>query len=200
MGVPADFLEDGQVCPAPTRRRQNKFASVAVGPLPLRPSLGQTLAKMEEPMAHEMTFTRLLDAPGDTLYRLWLDPDHLGEWFCPKPWTVTGARIEPRAGGAFNVTMAGPNGEKSEMPGQYLELVSGKKIVFSDAFSGDWNTKDGAPFMVGIVEFAPEGDKTRYTCTVRHWSEEARAQHEQMGFYTGWGIVADQLEALAKTI
>jgi len=53
---------------------------------------------------------------------------------------------------------------------------------------------------VGIVEFEPEGDRTRYTCTVRHWTEESRAQHEQRGFYTGWGIVADQLEALAKTI
>jgi uncharacterized protein YndB with AHSA1/START domain len=151
-------------------------------------------------MAHEMTFTRLLDAPADKLYRLWLDPNHLGEWFCPKPWKVTRARIEPRAGGACNVTMEGPNGETSEMPGQYLELVPNRKIVFTDAFSGDWKTKDGAPFMIGVVEFAPEGDKTRYICTVRHWSEKDRAQHEQMGFPAGWEIVAGQLEALAKRV
>ncbi len=151
-------------------------------------------------MAHEMTFTRLIDAPAKTLFRMWTDPSHLAAWFCPRPWKVTGSKIEPRAGGAFNVTMAGPNGETSEMPGQYLELVPDRKIVFTDAFSGDWNTKDGAPFMVGIVELAPEGDKTRYTCTVRHWSEEARAQHEQMGFPAGWQIVADQLEAAAKNL
>lgn len=151
-------------------------------------------------MAHEMSFTRLLDAPADTLYRLWLDPNHLSEWFCPKPWKVTRAKIEPRPGGAFTVTMEGPNGETSDMPGQYLELVPGRKIVFTDAFSGDWQTKDGAPFMVGIVEFAPESGKTRYTCTVRHWTEEARRQHEEMGFRRGWEAVADQLESLAKSI
>jgi len=41
---------------------------------------------------------------------------------------------------------------------------------------------------------------TRYTATVRHWSEEDQKTHEQMGFQTGWGQCADQLEALAKTL
>jgi uncharacterized protein YndB with AHSA1/START domain len=155
-------------------------------------------------MAHEMSFTRVLDAPADKLFRLWTDPSRMDEWFCPRPWKVTKAKIEPRPGGACNVTMQGPNGETSEMPGQYLELVPNRKIVFTDAFSGDWKTKDGAPFMVGIVEFVPEGGpdsrKTRYTCTVRHWSEADRKKHAEMGFPQGWEIVADQLEALARTI
>ena len=72
--------------------------------------------------------------------------------------------------------------------------------TFTDAFTGDWQTKDGAPFTVCVVEFEPQGDKTRYTCTVRHWTEQARAQHEKMGFPAGWQLVADQLEALAKTL
>jgi uncharacterized protein YndB with AHSA1/START domain len=155
---------------------------------------------MEEAMAHEMSFTRLIDAPADKLFQLWTDPSRMPEWFCPKPWTVEDVKMDVRPGGASSMTMKGPNGESFPNPGQYLEIVPNRKIVFSDAFTGDWNTRDGAPFMVGIVEFEAEGGKTRYTCTVRHWSEESRAQHEQMGFYTGWGAVADQLEALAKTI
>ena len=151
-------------------------------------------------MAHEITFTRLIDAPAEKLFQIWTDPARLGEWFCPKPWTVTDVQMGVRPGGASSMTMKGPNGESFPNPGQYLEVVPNRRIVFTDAFTGDWNTKDGAPFMVGIVEFAPEGGKTRYTCTVRHWSEESRAQHAQMGFPRGWELVADQLEALAKTI
>jgi uncharacterized protein YndB with AHSA1/START domain len=163
--------------------------------------LGQTIAKTEETVSkYEMTLSRLLDAPPETLFQLWTDPSRMGEWFCPRPWKVTKAELDVRPGGACNVTMAGPNGENMPNPGQYLEVVPNRKIVFTGAFTGDWQPKDGAPFMVATVTFEPEGGKTRYVATVRHWSEDAMKQHEQMGFHQGWGIVADQLEALAKTI
>ena len=151
-------------------------------------------------MAHELVLNRLLDAPPEKLYRLWTDPSRMHEWFCPKPWTVSEAKMDIRPGGASNITMKGPNGEVVPNPGQFLEVVPNRKIVFTDAFTGDWKTKDGAPFMVATLTFEPEeGDKTRYTATVRHWSEADRARHEQMGFYPGWNKCTDQLEALAKT-
>ena len=34
----------------------------------------------------------------------------------------------------------------------------------------------------------------------RHWNEADLKKHEAMGFHKGWGICADQLEALAKTL
>jgi uncharacterized protein YndB with AHSA1/START domain len=151
-------------------------------------------------MAYELTLNRLLDAPPEKLFAIWTDPGRLGEWFCPKPWKVTHAELDVRTGGATHITMEGPNGEVMPNPGQYLEVVPNRKIVFSDAFIGDWKPKEGAPFMVATVTFTPEGDKTRYVAVVRHWTEEAMKQHEQMGFHQGWGIVADQLEAVAKTI
>lgn len=151
-------------------------------------------------MAHELVLTRLLDAPAETLYRLWTDPTRLHEWFCPKPWTVTKAELDVRPGGACTVTMGGPNGEVVPNPGQYLEVIPNRKLVFSDAFTGDWVPKDGAPFMVATVTFEPEGDKTRYTAVASHWNEADKKKHEDMGFHVGWGIVADQLEALAQKI
>lgn len=151
-------------------------------------------------MAHELVLTRLLDAPAEKLYRLWTDPSRLHEWFCPRPWTVTKAELDVRPGGACNVTMGGPNGEVVPNPGQYLEVIPDRKLVFTDAFTGDWTPKEGAPFMVAILTFEPEGDKTRYTAIARHWNEADMKKHEEMGFHVGWGIVADQLEAVAKTI
>lgn len=149
---------------------------------------------------HEMSFTRLLDAPADKLFRCWTTPELIKQWFAPQPWTTPSAVMDVRPGGASTITMKSPEGQEFPNPGQFLEVVPNRKLVFTDAFTGDWAPKDGAPFMVATLTFEPEGDKTRYTATVRHWSEADRARHEQMGFHVGWNKCADQLEALAKTI
>jgi uncharacterized protein YndB with AHSA1/START domain len=54
--------------------------------------------------------------------------------------------------------------------------------------------------MVGSFEFEPQGDKTLFRGRARHWTQEARAQHETMGFQQGWGVMAEQWEAVAKRI
>jgi uncharacterized protein YndB with AHSA1/START domain len=149
---------------------------------------------------HEMSLTRLLDAPADKLFRCWTTPELIKQWFAPKPYTTPVAEVELRVGGRNNIVMKSPEGQEIPCPGTYLEIVPNRKIVFTDAFTGNWVPREGAPFMVAIVTFEPEGEKTRYTATVRHWTEEDRARHEQMGFHQGWGQAASQLEALAKTI
>jgi uncharacterized protein YndB with AHSA1/START domain len=95
--------------------------------------------------------------------------------------------------------MRSPEGQEIPCPGTYLEIVPNRKLVFTDAYTGDWQPS-GKPFMTAILTFEPEGGKTRYTARVRHWSAEDKAAHEQMGFHKGWGQCADQLEALAKTL
>jgi uncharacterized protein YndB with AHSA1/START domain len=163
--------------------------------------LGQTSRFWEKiVIGHEMSLTRLLDAPADKLFRCWTTPELIKQWFAPKPYTTPIAEVELRVGGRNNIVMKSPAGQDIPCPGTYLEIVPDRRIVFTDAFTGDWIPREGAPFMVATVTFEPEGQKTRYTATVRHWSEEDRAKHEQMGFHQGWGQCADQLEALAKTI
>ena len=149
---------------------------------------------------HELVLTRLIDAPRANLFRCWTEPGLLKQWFAPAPLTTPVAEVDLRIGGASRIVMQAPDGQEIPCPGTYLEIVPNRKIVFTDAFTGEWNPREGAPFMVAIVTFEPKAGKTRYTATVRHWTEEARAQHEQMGFHQGWGICADQLEALAQTI
>ena len=149
---------------------------------------------------HELTLTRLMDVSPDKLFRCWTEPALMKQWFAPKPYTTPVAEVDLRPGGASLVIMKSPEGQEIPCPGQYLEIVPNRKIVATDAFVGDWQPKEGAPFMTTILTFEPEGDKTRYTAVVRHWTAEAKAQHEQMGFHTGWGQCADQLEALAKTL
>ncbi len=151
-------------------------------------------------IARELILNRLLDAPADKLFRCWTTPDLLKQWFAPKPYTTPIAELDVRPGGSCNIVMRSPDGQDMPCPGTYLEIVQNRKIVSTDAFTGGWMPKDGAPFMVAIITFEPEGNKTRYVAAVRHWSEDDRKKHEEMGFHQGWGQCADQLEALARTL
>ena len=155
------------------------------------------LPAMSFPSDRELSLTRLIDAPRAALFKAWTDPEILPKWFCPQPWKVSRAELDVRPGGASLIVMNGPNGEEFPNRGVYLEIVENERLVFTDAFVSAWEPSE-KPFMTGIITFEEEAGKTRYTARARHWSVADREQHEQMGFYTGWGLATDQLEALVK--
>ena len=148
---------------------------------------------------HELVLERVFEAPPEKVYRCWTEEALLKQWFVPAPWTISSVDQDQRPGGACCVTMRDPDGNEFPNPGVYLELIPDRRIVFTDAFQAGW-IPAGQPFMVATVEFEPlDGGRTKYTATARHWTAEAKAQHEQMGFHEGWGKCADQLADLLKT-
>ena len=152
------------------------------------------------PPEHVLTLERRLDAPPSKIWRCWTEPALLEQWFCPKPWYVTHARIDARPGGEFSSVMHGPGGEEFEATGVFLEIEPGRRLVTTDAFLPGWIPSRRA-FLVTEILLEDAGDgTTRYTARARHWDEEARREHEAMGFHEGWGKAADQLEALARSI
>lgn len=148
----------------------------------------------------ELSLTRLIDVPRAKLWRCWTEPELIKKWFTPPPFTVPHAELDVRAGGKSRITTRGPDGKDMDVPGTYLEVVKNEKLVFTDAYTGDWQPGANRPFMTAIITFADEAGQTRYTAAARHWSVEDREAHEKMGFHTGWGIATDQLTALAKTL
>ncbi len=148
----------------------------------------------------ELRLERLLDAPRENVWRCWTEAELLKPWFAPNPWTTEVKEMDVRPGGAFHTVMRGPDGAESGGAGVFLEVVPRERLVFTDAFAPGWVTSDGTPFMVAILDFSDEGGKTRYVARARHWTEEKKRQHEEMGFHEGWGQVASQLEAFAKTL
>ena len=148
----------------------------------------------------ELVLARIIDAPRASIWRCWTEPELVTQWFVPKPWSVPRAEMDVRPGGSSLIVMADPDGNEYPNPGVYLDVVPNEKLVFTDAFTSAWQPS-GKPFMVGIVALEDAGEgRTRYVATARHWTVEDREQHEKMGFHEGWGICAEQLEALAKSL
>jgi uncharacterized protein YndB with AHSA1/START domain len=152
-------------------------------------------------MSKELSITRIIDAPRAAVWRCWTEPELLKHWHCPKPWYVSVVEQDIRPGGASFMIFNGPNGEEQRLPGQFLEVVEGTRLVFTDAFVGNWRPGASKPFMVGYVELEDAGDgKTRMLWGARHWSEEDRQTHLEMGFEQGWNAAADQLNDLARAL
>ena len=143
----------------------------------------------------DLVLTRLIDAPRAKLYAAWTQPEVLKQWFAPLPYTTPVAELDVRPGGANTITMRGPDGVDMPNHGVYLEVVPNERLVFTDAYAEAW-VPSAKPFMTVILTFEEEAGKTRYTARVRHWTVEDREAHEKMGFHEGWGLCADQLEAL----
>ncbi|MEZ5654751.1 MAG: SRPBCC domain-containing protein [Sphingobium sp.] len=119
------------------------------------------------------------------------------EWWCPKPWRTEIVEQDWRAGGRDAMIMRGPNeGEEHPTEGIFLEVTPGVRFVSTDAVN--YKMEPQQPFMIGTWEIFPEGSGTRYRASARHWTEEARNQHAEMGFEQGWGACAQQLKELVE--
>lgn len=151
-------------------------------------------------MSFELKIERVLKAPRASVWRCWAEVELLKRWYCPLPWRVARAEMDPRPGGRANVFMEGPNGEKIDCPGCMLEVVPMERLTFTDAFTEGF-VPSPKPFMTGFVRLADApGGGTDFTWGARHWTAEDKAQHEAMGFAEGWGKAADQLAALALEV
>lgn len=145
----------------------------------------------------DLVLERELAAPRALIYRCWTTPEHLMQWFVPKPHKVTACHLDLRVGGACNTTFE-VDGNLMENKGVYLEVIPNEKLVFTDSYTEGWKPAPD-PFMTAIVTFADAGPgRTLYRAVARHRSAEAARQHAEMGFHDGWGTVATQLEAYAQ--
>ena len=148
----------------------------------------------------DLVITHDIAVPRNKLYRCWTEPALIKQWFAPKPWTVTHAETDVRAGGASLVVMRGPDGQEFPNPGVYLNVVPNERIVATDAYTSAWEPS-AKPFMTLVLTFEDLGSgRTRYTARARHWNVADREAHEKMGFTEGWGICTSQLAELAATL
>ena len=146
----------------------------------------------------ELRLTRLIDAPRAAVWKAWTDPELLKQWFAPLPYTTPVAELDLRAGGSNLIVMQGPDGTQMPNRGTYLEVTPNERLVFTDAYTGDWAPREGKPFMTVVLTFEEEDGQTGYTARVLHWTAEDRETHEKMGFHGGWAICTEQLAALAE--
>lgn len=147
----------------------------------------------------DLVLQRVVDVPVDRVWAAWTEPERLKQWFTPKPWMTVDCEIDLRPGGLFRTVMRSPDGQDYPNVGCYLEVVPGRRIVWTSALSGGFRPVPHAHedlVFTAIVAMESDGAGTRYSATAMHKDPDNQQKHEAMGFHNGWSAALDQLVAL----
>ncbi len=141
-----------------------------------------------------LTLKRTIDAPVELVWEAWTEPGHVAQWWGPKGISIKVVEHNFKVGGKWKYTMPMPDGSEFISEGQYSEIVRRQKIITSANFR---------PMTEGVelrALFEKVGDKTNFTFSVIHPTEEYCSKQEKMGFYNGWGSAFDRLEIFMTTL
>ncbi len=148
----------------------------------------------------DLALERVIRAPRAAVWRAWTDPDRLAQWWVPAPTIARVDRLDALPGGAF-VTSMSDDGEtfQPHTDSIFLVVEPEARLVFTNAITTAWRPAAPAPVaMTAEVVLADHPDGTDYRVIVRHRDPADRDRHEELGFFDGWGSVADALAALVE--
>ncbi len=78
---------------------------------------------------------RVLRAPPDKVYRAFLDAEALARWLPPHGFLCTVHQLDAKVGGSFRMTFRNfSTGNGHSFGGEYLELVPGRRLRYTDRF------------------------------------------------------------------
>ena len=139
----------------------------------------------------EITVTRIIDAPRETVFEMWTNPKHIAEWWGPQGFTNTIEQMDVRPGGVWRFVMHGPNGVDHQNEIVYREVVRPERLVYSHL---------SEPHFDVTVNFGEEGDKTKLALRMVFESAELRDKvAQEFRALEGVNQTIDRLEELVKT-
>ena len=147
----------------------------------------------------EMTITRTFDAPVETVWRFWTEPELFMKWWGPAVFTAPHCTMDLRVGGKYLWCMRDPEGKDYWSTGVFREIVPHQRLVYTDAFAdeegnvvppedygmtGDWPKE-----LLVTVTFEDYDGKTKMT--LHHDGLPAGEMRELSG--QGWNESFDKL-------
>lgn len=135
----------------------------------------------------DLVITRIFDAPRELVYRAFVDPDQLAEWFGPAGFSVPrdSVDIDARVGGHQRFTMVSDDDPNVVSPvnATFIEVIENELLV------GAEDTPDGTLRL--RLEFHDEGGKTRLVLRQGPFTEEFLEMVR-----VGWNSSFSKLDAL----
>ncbi len=154
----------------------------------------------------EFIITRTFNALRLKVWQAWTEREQLMQWFGPKGFTMSYAKLDLRPGGVFHYGLRSANGQEMWGKWAFREIVAPKKLVlvssFSDAQGGTIPATiiDNWPLeILSTTTFEERDGKT--TVTLR-WAPLNATEVQYQTFTKmhdsmrqGWGGTFEQLEA-----
>lgn len=142
----------------------------------------------------DFAIERFIDAPTRLVWEALTKPEHLKEWYMPKPWgRVTRAKLELQPGGIISIDIAVGDGREVPNVGCVLDVIPMQRLVWTSMLFPGYRPAvfDDIP-ITAIMTMKAEATGTRYVFTALHRSEAELEQNKSSGFYEGTKIAVDQ--------
>lgn len=86
-------------------------------------------------MPNTVRLHRVLATKPDKVYRAFIEADAMAKWLPPNGFTCTVHQFDAKAGGTFKMSFRNfTTGESHSFGGQYVELVPGERVRYTDKF------------------------------------------------------------------
>jgi uncharacterized protein YndB with AHSA1/START domain len=142
----------------------------------------------------DFAIERFIDAPTRLVWDALTKPEHLKEWYMPKPWgRVSRAELDLRPGGIISIDIAVTNGPDVPNVGCVLEVVPMKRLVWTSMLFPGYRPAvfDDIP-ITAIMTMETVGTGSRYVFTALHRNEADFETNKTSGFYEGTEIAVNQ--------
>ena len=130
---------------------------------------------------------RVIAASAEDLFDAWLDPEALAQWMRPGTIISTVARVDPRVGGAYEITMQGQDGAYVTK-GVYRVIERPRRLVFTWV-SGPAENKE----TLVTVDFVRVDQRTEVIVTHEQLPESAMPSHRN-----GWTSGLEHLDEACR--
>lgn len=142
----------------------------------------------------EITFTRIINAPRELVFKAWIDPKHLARWWGPKDFTNPVCELDAKPGGLLNIAMTAPDGTLYPVKGVFHEVDEPVKLVFTTTAHDDEHGNPGLE-VLSSVTFEDIGGKTKLVLHNVVIKASPEVSGALAGMETGWNQSLDRLIA-----
>jgi uncharacterized protein YndB with AHSA1/START domain len=156
-------------------------------------------------VAPGLSFTRLLDAPRDLVFKAWTEPERLAQWWGPKGMELKVLKFDLRPGGIFHYSMTAENGFQMFGRFTFREITAPERLIFINAFADAEGNTIAAPIIenfpleiYNVLTLTEQNGQTTMTLQggplKASESEIATYQGIKENMEQGFGGTFDQLE------
>jgi uncharacterized protein YndB with AHSA1/START domain len=143
----------------------------------------------------ELVITRIFDAPRELVYRAFVDPDQISQWFGPAGWSVPRdtVDIDARPGGHQRLTMVNDEDASQASPvnATFEEVVENELLVGYEIVKGFPGLPDGSRLYMRLEFHDEGGNKTRLVIRQGPFTQELADMTRE-----GWNSSFPKLDTL----
>jgi uncharacterized protein YndB with AHSA1/START domain len=145
-----------------------------------------------EPGSHEVTLTRVFDAPRELVFKAMTDPQHVAQWWGQRSSTTIVDKMDAQAGGSWRYVQRTPQGDEFAFRGVYHSVTAPEQMIQTFEFEG----MPGHVLLETITFEAQADNKTKVISSSIFQSIADRDGMVSAGMGEGTNESYDQLDEL----